>query len=155
MGSFRSQRSQQNYTSTGEKIYNSLDFGRRKQIFANDQQFPWILIFKIDRNFGIPLFGTTPQLYLWHFPWNKPSSYGGTPHCQVAGRALVAALWAIFLPVSTVAVLARVALIIAYRLALPRCARDPCAQFVVGFMRKKQDFAEWFHREEPVFCLFV
>eukprot|EP00435_Cladocopium_sp_Y103_P042087 s2313_g11.t1 len=36
------------------------------------------------------------------------------------GRALVAALWTIFLPVSSVAVLARVALIIAYRVALPR-----------------------------------
>ena len=39
----------------------------------------------------------------------------------MSGRALVGALFGtIFLPVSTVAVLARVALIIAYRLALPR-----------------------------------
>lgn len=73
--------------------------------------------FQIDiRNFGIPLCGTTHQLY------------------HVAGRALVAALFGtIFLPVTTVAMLARVALIIAYQMALPRQGMNGCFSIYSGW----------------------
>ena len=101
-----------NCTLVGERLINRWIFSRQS---LSEKEFQWILIFKLTSE-TLEYHSVAPHIsytMLYHvIPILLPPQ---------PGRALVAALFGtIFLPVSTVAVLARVALIIAYQMALPR-----------------------------------